>query len=104
MKHDDVKLRDWCKENQFQLIPEHKFHPIRKWRFDFAIPEIFAAIEIEGGVFIQGRHSRGGGMVKDMEKYNHAASLGWAVFRFTPAQFRSGLWRDYLSEYIKERE
>ncbi len=65
---------------------EFHFHPVRKWRFDFAWPEQKVALEVEGGVFIQGRHSRGSGMKKDMEKYNAAALLGWRVFRVTPRQ------------------
>jgi very-short-patch-repair endonuclease len=54
----------------------------RKWRFDFAYPEVKVAIEVEGGGYVQGRHSRGAGMAKDMEKYNFAALLGWVVLRF----------------------
>lgn len=106
MRHDHMRLHEWCKQKGFTLIPskegekEHQFHPIRKWRFDFAIPEIWAAIEIEGGVFIQGRHTRGAGTVKDMEKYNTASAMGWSIFRFTPAQFRAGAWIEYLEQYI----
>lgn len=66
--------------------PEHRFAAPRKWRFDFAWPQHRIALEVEGGVFIQGRHSRGAGMVKDMEKYNAAAVAGWRVLRVTPSQ------------------
>ena len=64
---------------------EHRFHPSgRRWRFDYAwIPERIA-LEVEGGIWIQGRHSRGAGFLKDMEKYNEAAALGWRVLRTTP--------------------
>ena len=65
---------------------EHKFHPTRKWRFDFAWPDWKIALEVEGGVWQQGRHTRGSGFVKDMEKYNAAAVLGWRLYRVTPAQ------------------
>jgi hypothetical protein len=41
------------------------------------------AIEIEGGIFIGGRHTRGRGYQDDLEKYNVATSLGWRVFRFS---------------------
>ena len=58
-------------------VPEHKFHPERKWRFDFAAPPAMVALEIEGGVWTRGRHSRGAGMIADMHKYNAAASRGW---------------------------
>lgn len=64
------------------LDQEHQFHTTRKWRFDFAIPEIRVAIEVEGGTYGGGRHSRGVGFSKDCEKYNTAALLGWTVFKF----------------------
>lgn len=65
---------------------EYPFHPKRKWRFDYAIPEGRVAIEIDGGIFIQGRHSRGAGQKKDMEKLNAAAQLGWRVLHYIPTE------------------
>lgn len=70
--------------------PEHRFAPPRKWRLDWAWPDEKIALEQEGGVWIQGRHSRGAGMVKDFEKYNQAAVLGWRVLKATPQQIASG--------------
>ena len=61
---------------------EYRFHPTRRWRFDFAWPAQKVAVEIEGGVFSRGRHTRGSGFVKDCEKYNNAALMGWTVLRF----------------------
>ncbi len=71
-----------------RLTPEYRFAPPRRWRFDFACPEKMIAIEVEGGVWMRnpGRHNRGSGFVKDMEKYNTAAAMGWRVLRFTPEQ------------------
>lgn len=62
---------------------EYKFDEInkRKWPFDFAWPEHKIALEIEGAVWTNGRHTRGSGFVKDLEKYNEAAMQGWAVLR-----------------------
>ncbi len=68
------------------LTPEYQFAPPRKWRFDFACPGKSIAIEIEGGVWVNSRHVRGSGYIKDMEKYNTAAVMGWKVLRFTPDQ------------------
>lgn len=68
------------------LIPEFKFHPTRKWRFDFAIPDLKIAIEIDGGLFIYGRHNHAVSMIKDYEKFNSAAALGWVVLKFIPSQ------------------
>lgn len=66
--------------------PEYRFHPERKWRLDYAWPERRVAVEIEGGIFVAGRHSRGAGMLSDMAKYNAATLLGWRLLRYSPAQ------------------
>jgi len=63
---------------------EYKFHAIRRWRFDFAWVEQKVALEVEGGVWTGGRHTRGAGFIKDMEKYNTAIIDGWSVLRCTP--------------------
>ena len=44
------------------------FHPKRKWRFDFAWPMKMVALEVEGGVWIRGRHNRPQGFLRDIEK------------------------------------
>lgn len=79
---DEVAPRCWTHE--------WTFTEDRKWRFDYAIPHWKIGVEIEGGAFIQGRHTRGAGFIKDMEKYNHATLLGWRILRFTPDQVLRG--------------
>lgn len=61
---------------------QYRFHPKRRWRFDFAIPFHKIAIEINGGVWSNGRHSRGSGLVKEYEKMRAAAVLHWYVFAY----------------------
>jgi very-short-patch-repair endonuclease len=65
-------------------VKEYRFHPKRKWRFDYAIPEHRIALEVEGGVWSGGRHIRAQGFLGDMEKYNTATLMGWRVLRTTP--------------------
>jgi len=69
---------------------EFLFHRRRKWRFDLAWPELLIAVEIEGGVWTNGRHVRGEGYENDCEKYNEAQMLGWMVLRFTPGMVKRG--------------
>lgn len=69
------------KENKLKPEVEFRFHPKRQWRFDFCFPEIKIALEIEGGVFVQGRHTRGTGFLNDIDKYNEATMMGWKVLR-----------------------
>jgi very-short-patch-repair endonuclease len=47
-------------------------------------------IEIDGGSWVAGRHTRGKGFEADMEKLNAAALLGYRVLRFTPAMVEDG--------------
>lgn len=69
---------------------EYQFCDGNKFRFDFAWPEWKVAVEIEGGVWRNGRHNRGNGFEADCKKYNLAALGGWKVFRFTTGQVKSG--------------
>jgi hypothetical protein len=71
-------------------VYEHRFHPVRKWRIDVAFPAHRLAIEIDGGCYVQGRHTRGMGFIKDMEKHNMLTMMGWSLLRFTPQQVKNG--------------
>lgn len=73
---------------------EFRFHPVRKWRFDFAVPEIRLAVEYNGhgGFVAAGGKSRHGsiiGMTGDAEKLNSAIGQGWRVLQFTTLHFRA---------------
>ena len=60
-----------------------KVHGLKDWRFDIAITLHLIAIELDGAVFHQGRHTRGLGVISDMDKINAATVNGWRVLRFT---------------------
>lgn len=62
---------------------EYKFHPKRKWRFDFAILDKKIAIEFEGIMSKKSRHTTAKGYTGDCDKYNEAQKLGWVVLRYT---------------------
>lgn len=76
-------------EEGIEVEREYKFHPVRLWRFDYAIPKLKIAIECDGGVWNYGRHVRPTGYIKDMKKFNAAAELGWLVLKYTPEQLNS---------------
>ena len=69
---------------------EHKFHSARKWRVDFSWPRYNLLVEVEGGSWARGRHTRGAGFEHDCEKYNRATLDGWRVLRFTSGMITSG--------------
>lgn len=92
--HLEQEMKFLIRVHKF-TIPEmeYKFHPVRRWRFDFAWPSLMLAVEVEGGTWgkVAGRHNRGSGFEQDCEKYNTAALLGWRVLRFTDKMIKSGM-------------
>ena len=83
---------------------EFKFAQHRRWRADFLITGTRILIEVEGGIFSNGRHTRGTGYTKDCEKYNWAASNNWLLLRFTTGQVNSGDAVKVVLEAIKNNE
>ena len=80
---------------------EHRFHPERRWRFDLAFVEQKFAIEVDGGTWINGRHSRGTGYEKDCEKVAEAIALGWRVLRVTGGMVKSGKALEYAERILR---
>jgi hypothetical protein len=73
---------------------ERQFHPVRKWKFDYAWAAYMVAAEREGRAWVGGRlvsrHTSRDGYEKDVRKYSEAAILGWLVVRFTAPMEQSG--------------
>ncbi|MFC3107414.1 hypothetical protein ACFOFO_05490 [Undibacterium arcticum] len=92
-----------CKAYGLTPEREFKFHPSRKWRFDFAWPDRKCAVELEGGIWTGGRHTRGSGVIGDMEKYNQAGALGWFVFRFDGGAVKRGEAIKFINEVLEAK-
>jgi len=105
--------RFWKLLGGAELTPEVRFHPVRKWRFDFVvggalsptIESVKVAFEIEGGVFSRGKsgHTSGLAISQDCEKYNTAAMMGWIVFRLTEKQITTANLEPLIA-FVKTRK
>ena len=102
-------LEKHLKELELDFRREWRFHPLRRWRFDYALGGFVdsqnwepnhIAIEIEGGTWISGRHSRGKGYEADCIKYSTASMMGFRVLRFTTQQVLRGIAKAFLKEWI----
>lgn len=60
--------------------------PGRKFRADIYFAQAKVAVEVEGGVWTNGRHTRGSGFLRDAEKYNLYVQNGIRLLRYTPQQ------------------
>lgn len=72
-------------------VLEHRFHSVRRWRFDLAFLKEKIAIEIHGAVYAGGRHTRGKGFENDREKINEAIVNGWRVLEYSTGQVKQGI-------------
>ena len=87
----EAKLASDLKALRINFEQEYKFHPKRQWKADFHMTGTKILVEVEGGIWTGGRHTRGKGFINDMEKYNAATVLGYQVLRFSTEQVKSGL-------------
>lgn len=86
-----AKLNGWFRSYGLpEPDAEVRFHPTRRWRFDYAWPQSKVAVEINGGIWTKGRHIRGSGYIGDRAKINAAQILGWIVLEFSPEQIKTG--------------
>jgi len=76
----------WRVLNGPALEREFRFHDKRRWRADFAHLPSRTLIEVEGGIYVHGRHNRAAGFAADLEKYLEAALAGWRVIRLGPRE------------------
>ncbi len=86
----EAKLARELKTLKIEFEQEFEFHPKRKWRADFHLVGKKILVEVEGGIWSGGRHTRGKGYIGDMEKYNAATMMGFQVLRFSTDQVKSG--------------
>jgi hypothetical protein len=84
-------------------VREFRFSQQRRWRFDLAWLDQKVAIEVDGGGFMNGRHSRGKGIEGDCEKYAAALIAGWTVLRVTPKHLKSGEAVTWAETLLRQR-
>lgn len=60
--------------------------PDRQWQLDLAWVDARVAIEVQGGIFVKGAHSRGKHQLEDFAKMNAAQLRQWRVLQVTPTQ------------------
>lgn len=80
--------------------PEYRFHPARKWRFDYAWLGQKVALEVQGGVFSQGRHTRGASLLQEWIKLNTAAAMGWRIIYCQPSDLMTAQTAEFIRQAL----
>ena len=82
-------------------IREYRPWTDRKFRIDLAYVDRKIFIEVDGGEWANGRHSRGAGMQTDCIKWNRLTLEGWSGYRFTGSMVRSGAALALLEQVVQ---
>jgi hypothetical protein len=89
------------------VVREYKFHPTRKWRFDYALPDLKVAVEYQGLNFGHGGpsgHQTIKGIAAENEKLSEAAIAGWCVVLVDAISVKIGLAHSLIKKAIESRE
>lgn len=102
----NILLDKHLKELGLEFEHEWRITEKRRWRADYAITNRMKngqmiLLEIEGGIWSRGRHTRGKGYQADLNKYNCAAMAGYSVLRFSTEDVMRGRARAFLKEHLK---
>jgi len=82
---------------------ELRLVPGRQFCCDFIWDGPKVVVEVEGGLWMRGRHTTAGGIQADMEKYNLLAILGWLVLRVSERHIATGVAYEWLFEALAQR-
>ncbi|MGE0227776.1 MAG: endonuclease domain-containing protein [Dehalococcoidia bacterium] len=89
---------------RFAFVRQHQYVPGRRFKADFAFPELRLLIEVQGGVYTGQAHGSVSGVLRDNERLNLATLHGWSVLRFTPDDVASGAALTAIEDYLEAVE
>ncbi len=98
IKRIHSQFTDWLTLNKIAFVKEYKFCKERKWLIDYYLPDLNAAVEVEGGVWTAGRHVNPKGFLKDMEKYNAITMAKIQLLRIDTDRLNSQYFKGLILE------
>lgn len=102
MKIQDIAFIQEVKRRfDTDVVTEYKFHPKRRWKVDFYLPEFGLCIEKEGGIWSDGRHVHPSGFLSDCTKYNEITAAGLSLIRVTTQNINKSETFDLIKRCIE---
>ena len=78
-------------------------HP-RRWRFDWAYPDLMIAVEYQGGNYHgKGAHNSITGLMRDYEKFTEAALRGWTLILIDAKSVTTGQAVQWLERALEAK-
>jgi very-short-patch-repair endonuclease len=95
-----TELKKIDPDTKQEVVFSHFMPTNRKFRADFLCPGLKMIIEINGGQYNSGRHTRGGkGYETDLTKLNLAQMNGYKIIQFTYQMLQRGEHLTLLNSY-----
>lgn len=85
-------------EGQARIIEGRQFAFDRVWRAEQV------AVEVQGGLHVNGAHSRGSGVERDCLKASMAAALGWRLLPISRAMIEDGTAVELIRQALAHAE
>jgi very-short-patch-repair endonuclease len=108
----EASFENWLKEKHYfsffarevKILKPQALWKSRKssWSIDFLSEYLKIAVEIQGGTFSRGGHSRGAYQHSDFNKANYLQVLGYKIFFFDTLHVRNEAF-DALEQVIKNK-
>lgn len=77
--------------------------PFSRRHLDFVFPAEMVAIEVQGGTWAGGRHTRGAGYEKDRKKAMDAQLKGYLMLEVTSTMIKDGAALEYINLALQFR-
>ena len=99
LEREFSEINAWEKDFQERYAKSKRS---KRYRLDFAHPNSRTGIEIQGGVYMRGRHVTGSGYERDCRKYNLAYTSGWTIFLLTSTMAKDAFWLSLIAEHVQQ--
>ena len=85
------------------MVRQHKPFEDVGYAYDFAWPDRtpVVLVEVQGGIYTGGAHTRSRGVLRDMDKVNRAALRGWLVLQVSAEDIKRGKALQLIQEVLK---
>lgn len=73
----------------------------RAWKWDIAFLEQKLAVEVDGGIWVKGAHGHPLTILRNMQKRNWGARLGWRILSFSTDEAKKGQALSFIEWVLK---
>lgn len=92
-----------------RVVQEYRFHPVRRWRADYYLPDQEPPVIVEYDGLMNNRaygsnvgHASISGILRDSEKLNAATAMGIRCFRANAKSIQDGSFFTLMDEVLEK--